>query len=89
MFLNKILGFFDLLSILSMILLINGLIPWKIAVMFGVYLMLKGVLFKGDIASMVDFIIGVYLLLIPIFAPKVLTIIFIIYLGQKALVSFF
>lgn len=72
----------------AMILLTKALIPWRIALIFSCYLILKSLTFKGDFASILDLGAGIYLALIPFFAPKILTILFAIYLGQKAVFSF-
>ena len=89
MLLFKIFGFFDLLTIIFMFLLNFDAVPWRIAIMFAAYLIVKGLIFKGDFASMIDIIIGIYIFFIPLFGWKLLTMIFAIYLGQKAIASFF
>ncbi|MFH1771075.1 MAG: hypothetical protein ABH828_05990 [archaeon] len=89
MLLFKIFGFFDLIAILMMILLQYDAVRWRIAIIFAAYLIIKGIIFKGDFASMMDIVIGTYIILIPIIGWKFFTIIFAIYLGQKAVVSFF
>ncbi len=83
------LGFLDFLSLIAMVLLVNGAIPWRVGMIFAAYLLIKGFAFKGDFASVVDMTIGVYIILIPVFSVKFFTIIFAIYLGQKAFVSLF
>jgi len=87
MILFKIFGFFDFLALIVMILLVNSLVSWRIGMMFAAYLILKGFIFKGDFASTIDLVVGVYIALIPVFSWKLLTIIFAIYLGQKAFIS--
>lgn len=89
MLLFKIFGFFDLVTILMMILLQYGGVPWRLAMIFAAYLIIKGIIFKGDFASMIDIVIGVYIIIMPVFSWKFLTIVFAIYLGQKAVISFF
>jgi len=89
MLLFKIFGFLDFVAIIMMVLLSYSLVPWRIALIFAAYLIVKGLTFKGDFASTMDIIVGIYIVLIPIFSWKLLTIIFTIYMGQKAIVSFF
>lgn len=89
MLLFKIFGFFDLITILMMILLQYSGLPWRVAIIFAAYLIIKGIIFKGDFASMMDIIIGIYIIIMPIFSWKFLTIVLAIYLGQKAVISFF
>lgn len=89
MLLFKIFGFFDALTVLAMFLLSAEIIPWRIGLIFAAYLAAKGIIFKGDFASMMDITIGFYIAVLPIFSWKFLTIIFAIYLIQKAIMSFF
>ncbi len=84
----KVLGFFDIITIIIMILLSNELVSWKTGMIFAGYMILKGLVFKGDFASTIDLTAGIYIIIMPLFAPKLLTILFILYLSQKALVSF-
>ena len=89
MLIYKIFGFADLLTVVIMFLLNSSLIPWRFALIFASYLIIKGLIFKGDFASMMDIIVGVYIILIPVFSWKILTIILAIYMIQKAVISFF
>jgi|FLOH01.1.fsa_nt_gi hypothetical protein len=89
MLLFKLFGFLDVLTIISMILLTLEIIPWRFGLIFASYLIIKGLIFKGDFNSFVDIIIGVYIIFIPVFSWKLLTTVFAIYLGQKAFFSFF
>lgn len=89
MLLFKILGFLDILTIIAMFLLSYEILAWRTAIIFAAYLILKGFTFKGDFNSFIDMSIGVYIIIMPIFSIKFLTIIFAIYLGQKAIISFF
>ncbi len=59
----KLLGFMDLLA--GIILLLNIFIDIKplILILFGIYLIVKGITFWGDVLSVVDLIIGLYLFL--------------------------
>jgi len=74
---------------IAMLLLVNEVIPWRVGLIFASYLIIKGIAFKGDFASYVDMTIGLYMIIIPVFSPTFLTVIFLIYLGQKAFISFF
>ncbi|MBU1030501.1 MAG: hypothetical protein ABIC91_02710 [Nanoarchaeota archaeon] len=88
MIITKLLGFFDLLSSLIIILLNFSLIPWRLGASFALYLIIKGFIFKGDFSSFVDIFIGIYILILPIISFKLLTIISVIYLLQKGFFSF-
>ena len=82
----KLLGFLDLL-----IALIFILAQWDIGVKFAVfcaiYLILKGIVFIYDIASIVDMIAGVYLILVLLNIHSAFSFIFILWLIQKGLFS--
>ena len=84
----KILGFFDLLTALIIFLLHNNLVGWKIALIAFIYLMIKAVVFFGDIMSILDGVTGIYIIVLLLGFHTFLTYIFIIYLVQKAVFSF-
>lgn len=85
----KLLGFFDLLTALVLFLLHLEFIGWKIAIIAFIYLMIKAIVFFGDIMSILDAVTGVYIILLLIFGFHIpLTYLFIIYLFFKAIFSF-
>jgi hypothetical protein len=88
---NPLLGFMallDFIAALSLMLVQYALFPLAFAYVSVVYLVIKGFLFFGDIASKVDFIIGIYLLAATFFGfTIIINYIFAIYLIQKAVFS--
>ncbi len=84
----KLLGFFDLLTALTLFLLHHELLGWKIALVAFSYLMIKAVVFFGDIMSILDGVTGIYIIVLLLGFHTFLTYIFIIYLVQKAVFSF-
>jgi len=79
----------DFLTALVIILLQLNLIGFRIAAPFIIYMISKVIVFRGDLASIIDGVIGVYIILMLIgFNPVILTAIALIYLLQKIFVSF-
>jgi len=59
MFLIRFLAFFDVFA--GILLLIGPeFVPFRLLFGHGLYLCIKGELFKGDFLSMLDLIIGIY-----------------------------
>ena len=88
MFLFKLLGIFDILAGI-MIILTLGDIPFRLILGHSLYLMLKGYIFKGDLLSLIDAGIGIYgifALLLPI---PFLSVIAGLYLVGKGTYSLF
>jgi hypothetical protein len=82
------LGIIDLLAAILLLLFHFSLIPGRVAFIAAIYLIGKGVAFPKDIASMIDFIVGVYMLGMIIFGFKTLFVyVLIAWLLQKALLS--
>ena len=78
----------DLMATTSMLLLHHGVPVHKIAFPFSMYLMIKGIAFR-DVASIIDLVIGVYLIGIIVFGfHTFLVYVFAAYLIQKAVFSF-
>jgi hypothetical protein len=87
---KKILGFLDLISVLSLIFV--DYFSLFFLFVFAFYLIIKGFLFvlSGDFISLFDIISGVYFVFVVIgFSYFVLTFIVGIYILQKALLSLF
>lgn len=84
----KLLGFFDLLTAVVLFLLHQDMIGWNIALAAFLYLMFKAVVFFGDLASILDAVTGIYIIILLLGFHTPLTYIFIIYLFQKAVFSF-
>lgn len=87
MLLLKIFGLLDIYSAIVMLLVQFDVTPWRAILTATAWLFFKAYLFKGEFASMIDLIAGIYHL-IMLFAPiPIITIIFVIYLLIKGLMS--
>ena len=80
-------GFLDILSAIIIILFHLEIVAGRILLSFILYLIIKGFMFKGDTASIIDFIIAIYLLFMYIRPIWALSIISCIYLVQKGFYS--
>tara|TARA_Y100000296_G_C5165092_1_gene254087 strand:+ start:931 stop:1266 length:336 start_codon:yes stop_codon:yes gene_type:complete len=85
----KLLGFLDLLTALVVFLIqhdyYNG---WRFPVVCFMYLAFKAYAYKGDVASLIDGVAGIYFIfLIFGLSNIVISYLVIIYLVQKALMS--
>jgi len=89
MLLVKFMGFLDLFTAIVMVLYNYGLAPTRILFSIILYLILKGLMFKGDVASMLDFAIAGYLVLMIFHPITVITWISAIYILQKSFASIF
>jgi len=86
----KILGTIDLLAILSLILV--EYLPHGLIIIMAVYLMVKGIFFglTGSFISLVDSLAGFYLVAASYgFYHWIISIILVIFLLQKAIISIF
>lgn len=84
----KLFGLFDLLTAYCIIALYYNSISYNILIGIVLYLLFKGVMYKGDIASMIDIFIAVYIIfMILSFKSIILTIIIVGYILQKAYMS--
>ena len=61
--------------------------PWRLIFMFSVYLIIKGVAWRGSIPSFLDLCIGVYMIMTLFFASTMISWIAFSYLGIKGLQS--
>ena len=78
----KLLGIFDLLSGIVLILLRFNLIKWG-ALVFAGYLIIKALFFIRDISSLVDLLAGIFIILAVLGVYNILTWIFVAWLLQK------
>jgi len=83
----KLMGIIDLITALVLILIPFNIINWQGMIIGTLYLLLKSYLFKGDIASIIDGISGVYLFLTFLGVTTIFTPIFGAYLIQKSIFS--
>ena len=84
----KIMGVFDLYAIIA--ILLAPLFPIKLVLYGAGWLILKGGIFAmmGNIISYIDIFFGLYMVFLAFgISSSILTIIAIIYLGQKVLFS--
>ncbi len=88
MFLFKLLGIFDILAGIILILTI-GDIPFRLLLGHSIYLILKGYIFKGDLLSLIDAGIGVYGIFALLFPISFISILAGIYLVGKGTYSLF
>lgn len=85
----KFLGILDGFSIITIIF--SFILPKSIILYGAGWLILKGVLFgfSGEITSWIDFICGIYTMFLAYgIGNNIVTIVVVIYLLQKAVVSF-
>lgn len=84
----RLLGILDLIS--AAIILLAATMPHKIVWAVGVYLITKGGLFalSGDFMSFVDVSIGFYVLALSYgFAVTIVTVLILVYMAQKSVMS--
>ena len=89
MLLVRLMGLLDLVACVLILLYQLNVIGYFTLFPFVLYLLIKGWMFRSDLASLVDIGIGIYLLLIWFFSPWIITILVILYLLQKAVMSLF
>jgi len=86
----KLLGIFDFLAIFTVLL--SGILPQKIIVYTGGYLLFKGMFFgmAGNWISIFDAICGVFVILLAFdISNTFIMVVMILFLLQKALFSMF
>lgn len=84
----KFLGIADLVAASMLILLHIDYVNARIALSGAFYLIGKGIMFRGDFASVVDAVGGIYIILMVIFGfHTFLTYLVFIWLFQKAFLS--
>ena len=84
---SKILGILDLFIAIGILLFQYNLIPYQVIISLSLYLIIKTIIFFGDFFSIVDGIVGLYMLLMAIFRIELISYIFIIYLIIKGIWS--
>ena len=75
----------DLLTSITLLLLHFDIVPWNIGIAASFYLIIKWFMFRGDIASIIDFLVGIYIILQMLGYSSFLTFIFAKYLIQKVI----
>jgi len=84
----KFMGITDLFIALIIILIPLEIVSWKIALIATLYLFFKAFTFKGDFASIIDGMSGIYIILAFTGISTILAPVFSIYLAQKSFFSF-
>ncbi len=89
MLLWKIFGTLDLACALLLYLVTwtEGT-PWRLVLAGAAYLIFKGILYLGDVGSLADMLVGVYLLVALVYAVPVLSTAFIVFLSVKGVWSY-
>jgi len=85
----KILGFLDFFAIITIIF--SFILPRSVILYGAGWLILKGVLFgfTGEVTSWIDAVCGIYTILLAYgIGNNIITVLVIIYLTQKAVMSF-
>ena len=83
----KILGTADIIITAILILLHYDLIGWRIGLTAASYLIIKAIVFKGNITSIIDGVCGVYIIIMCFGLSTIISWIIAIYLLQKAVFS--
>jgi hypothetical protein len=83
----KLFGLLDLYSALVMLLVQFDVIKWRMILTATAWLLLKGYMFRGDIASGIDMGIGFYHIIMVIMPIPLITWVLAIYLFLKGLQS--
>lgn len=83
----KLLGIADFIIIIIIALLHYDLLGWRIGLTAATYLIMKAVIFKGNITSILDGLCGIYIILLSFGVHSIITWIIAIYLLQKSAFS--
>ncbi|MBN1544583.1 hypothetical protein JW898_03925 [Candidatus Woesearchaeota archaeon] len=84
----KLLGVGDLLASVAVVLMhYDALIGWRIGLIFVVYLIIKGWLFREDITSIMDILCGIYMFVMLFGFTTIVSWVVAVYLFQKAVFS--
>ena len=86
--LYKIFGLLDLVAVITLILLHYDFAPWRLGLAFSLYLIFKAFAFHGSIHSMIDAVIGGYMIILLFGVTSIFTFIAAAYLLQKVAFSF-
>lgn len=83
----KLFGLLDLYSAVVMLLVQYDVVKWRMILSAAAWLILKGYLFRGELASMLDMSIGFYHIIMVIMPIPLITWILAIYLILKGIQS--
>ncbi|MBR9675920.1 hypothetical protein GOV05_02835 [Candidatus Woesearchaeota archaeon] len=83
----KIFGLLDLLAATSMLLIHFNVISWHLGFGLATYLIIKSLVFRGDFASLLDLLSGVYFIMVLFGIKTLMVYVVLIYLVQKSFLS--
>ena len=83
MFLFKFFGFLDVLSAILIIISPFGNAPGRLLFGAGLYLIMKGYIYRGDLFSTIDMIVGFFTILALVWPIKIICFILGAYLFLK------
>ena len=83
----KLFGLLDLYSAIVMLLVQFDVSPWRLILTAAGWLLLKGFMFRGELASMIDMGIGLYHILMVVLPIPIVTYVLAGYLTIKGLMS--
>jgi len=87
---TKLLGLFDLTAALFLLLMhLDVNIPIRFVVVVSLLLLIKAYAFKDCWISYFDGFVGLYILLLLLGLHSILTIILLVFMAQKGIVSLF
>ena len=86
MFLVRFFAILDLLVAFTLFLAPSA--PLRLLLVVGFYLLFKGFIYRGDVLSAIDFLIGIYCFIAIFFPMFLFTVLAGIYLILKAVYSF-
>lgn len=81
-------GGMDLLTAGAILLGQHGMVGARLMVVFAAYLCSKAFLFKGDLASLLDLLSGIYILFLIFGLNTFIAYLIAAYLAQKGVLSF-
>ncbi|MFH1915872.1 MAG: hypothetical protein ABIJ21_01285 [Nanoarchaeota archaeon] len=84
----KVLGVFDIVAgVLILLGTFFHFLPQKAAIVFAIYLIIKGLLFLQNFTSKLDVIIGAYIFLLLVYPITLLSVVFSAHLIIKGSLS--
>jgi hypothetical protein len=83
----KFMGILDIVCSIIIILCYNNILPFQPLISVALYLILKAVIFFGDILSIVDAIVGILILINLLVHSSLIVYIAVIYLIFKGGIS--
>jgi hypothetical protein len=84
---SEILGVLDIAAAIIIFLVNVNVVKFTLAAIFAAYLIIKAIIFFGDFLSIIDGLVGIYILLMFTVRIDVLTVICVMYLIAKGGIS--